>query len=197
MSLAGNIIFCTGTPTSSTIAFPVSASQVDQQSVTSLANSSVSTSTASTQIFSFPPGLSSSVTNGAANGAPTTLLLPANLQTTGGQLSIHQPVGGGTAASGGNAQQLIYNAFSRFIYPSTANSNAQGQMNFNNRSMEIANGAMTNDAAPTISTFISHDGQLYQLNMANTSTNSIAQVNGSICLYFNYLSTKLLLFLPF
>lgn len=156
---------------------------MDQQSLTSLANSTISTSTGSTQIFSFPPGLNSGVTNAAMNGAPTTLLLPANLHTTAGQLSIQQPVGSGAAGSAGNAQQLIYNAFSRFIYPSVSSSNVQGQMNCNNRSMDIANGALPNDTPQTISTLISHDGQLYQLNMANTTANPIAQVKAVSPIY--------------
>lgn len=118
------------------------------------------------------------------NGAtPTTLLLPANLHTSGGQLSIQQPVGSG---AGGNAQQLIYNAFSRFIYPSTPHSNGQSQVNFNNKSMEIGSGALTGDAAQTISTLISHDGQLYQLNVPNNSANPIAQVKRNVVsIYIN------------
>lgn len=183
---AGNFIFCTNTPTSSTIAFPPSAaaaSQLDQRhSVTSLANSVVSTSTASTQLFSFPPGISAGGVGHSGEGPPTTLLLPANLHTASGQLSIQQPVASGAASAGGqHAQQLIYNAFSRFIYPSSATNANQGQQFNVNRSVEANSsgplaGVVGGDSTQTISTLISHDGQLYQLNVANNSASPIAQI---------------------
>lgn len=155
---------------------------MDQRhSATSLASNTVSTSSGSTQIFSFPSGISASgVGHSGENPHPTTLLLPANLHAASGQLSIQQPVTASAAGSGGqNAQQLIYNAFSRFIYPSSASNVNQTQLSCNrsveaNSSGSMANAA--NDSPQTISTLISHDGQLYQLNMANNSASPIAQV---------------------